>query len=252
MSLWRWVSSSPGWRTGPSKSTKESENNFPTVGSPNPMLTGIALVRRLARKLVPDIPAATAEPGFAPLFNGFSIAGWTMAGSGGFHIVNGALESFNGTSELGLLWHQRPAPADFTLRLEWRTFDLADNSGVFVRFPDPDSKNYKNTAWVGVHFGFEIQIDEAGPTPFTRTGAIYDEPTQTRTEVAANPPGTWNEFEIQVQAQRYTVKLNGVLVSDFTNPHAGRGLATTATAPSYLGLQSYPGKRVQFRNIRIA
>ena len=55
-----------------------------------------------------------------------------------------------------------------------------------------------------------------------------------------------------MQGQRYTVKLNGVPVTDFTNPHAGCGLATTATAPSYIGLQSYPGKRVQFRNIRIA
>jgi hypothetical protein len=224
---------------------------FPTIGSPNPMLTGIALVRRLARKLVPDVPAATAEPGFTPVFNGFSIAGWTMAGGGGFNIVDGALESFNGTSELGLLWHQKPAPADFTLRLEWRTFNAADNSGVFVRFPDPDSKGYMNTAWVGVHFGFEVQIDESGPTPVTRTGAIYAEPTQVRNEVAANPPGAWNEFEIQVQGQHYTVKLNGTLVSDFTNPHAGRGLPSTAKAPSYIGLQSYPGKRVEFRNIRI-
>ncbi len=201
---------------------------------------------------LPDVPAATAEPGFVPLFNGFSLAGWTMAGSGGFAIVDGALESFNGTGELGLLWHQRPAPGDFTLRLEWRAFGPADNSGVFIRFPDPDSKGYVNTAWVGVHFGFEVQIDESGPTPFTRTGAIYDEPTQVRTEIAANPPGVWNEFEIQAQGQHYTVKLNGVLVSDFNNPHVGRGLATTPTAPSYIGLQSYPGTRVQFRNIRVA
>jgi choline dehydrogenase-like flavoprotein len=225
---------------------------FPTIGSPNPMLTGIALVRRLARKLVPDVPAATAEPGFTPLFNGFSLAGWTMAGSGGFNIVDGALESFNGTSELGLLWHQKPSPADFTLRLEWRTFNPTDNSGVFVRFPDPDSKGYVNTAWVGVDFGFEVQIDESGPTSITRTGAIYQEPTQVRNELPANPPGNWNAFEIQVQGQHYTVKLNGVLVSDFTNPHAGRGVAGTIKKPSYLGLQTYPGKRVQFRNIRIS
>lgn len=225
---------------------------FPTIGSPNPMLTGIALVRRLARKLVPDISAATAEPGFTPLFNGFSLAGWTMAGSGGFNIVAGALESSNGTGELGLLWHQKPAPADYTLRLEWRTFSAADNSGVFVRFPDPDSKGYINTAWVGVHFGFEVQIDASGPTPITRTGAIYDEPAQVRNEIAANPPGTWNDFEIQVQGQHYTVKLNGVQVSDFQNPHADRGLPTTPKAPSYIGLQAYPGKRVQFRNIRVA
>src|SRR5262249_3198028 len=44
---------------------------FPSVGSPNPMLTGIALSRRLADRLatapVPFVPS----DGFTPLFDGF-------------------------------------------------------------------------------------------------------------------------------------------------------------------------------------
>src|SRR6266567_2707335 len=35
-----------------------------------------------------------------------------------------------------------------------------DNSGIFVAFPDPEQQNYDNTAYVGVNFGFEVQIDE--------------------------------------------------------------------------------------------
>jgi hypothetical protein len=35
-----------------------------------------------------------------------------------------------------------------------------DNSGVFVACPHPEQQNYDNTAYVGVDFGFEIQIDE--------------------------------------------------------------------------------------------
>src|SRR5690349_19925667 len=34
---------------------------FPTIGSPNPMLTGIGLVRRLGDSLLPDPPLPTAE-----------------------------------------------------------------------------------------------------------------------------------------------------------------------------------------------
>ena len=227
---------------------------FPTIGSPNPMLTGIALARRLARRLVPDISDATAEPGFTPLFNGHGLNGWTMAGAGGFRVIGGALESFNDTSELGLLWCSKPTPPDFTLRLEWRTFLVDDNSGVFVRFPDPDSKNYSNPAWVASHFGFEVQIDDLGQpdgVPIHTTGAIYNEPGQILSLVAAKPPGQWNEYEIRVQGQEYTVLLNGVQVTRFENPLLGRGLASTAKAPAYIGLQAYPGKRVQFRNIRI-
>ncbi|ULA62668.1 MAG: hypothetical protein LZF86_50048 [Nitrospira sp.] len=229
---------------------------FPTIGSPNPMLTGIAFARRLASLLVPDAPDAMAEPGFTPLFNGHSLKGWTMTGGGGFHIVDGALESFNNdpNGELGLLWSHLPTPADYTLRLEWRVFRPQDNSGVFVRFPDPNSKGYLNPAWVGVHFGFEVQIDEFGRpdgAAIHKTGAIYNEPGQALSQQPANPPGQWNAYEIRVQGQRYTVLLNDVQVTQFNNPHAGRGLASTAKTPSYLGLQAYPNQRVQFRNLRI-
>jgi hypothetical protein len=51
---------------------------FPTVGSPNPMLTGTALARRLADKLAQFTPAAP-DAGFTMLFNGTSLSGWSMS-----------------------------------------------------------------------------------------------------------------------------------------------------------------------------
>src|SRR3954466_7874972 len=62
---------------------------FPTIGSPNPMLTGIALVRRLGDHLLPPPPIAVAEDGFKPLFDGKQkskdlFTNWLMAGGGGF------------------------------------------------------------------------------------------------------------------------------------------------------------------------
>jgi choline dehydrogenase-like flavoprotein len=228
---------------------------FPTIGSPNPMLTGIALGRRLAAALVPAVADAGAEQGFTPLFNGHGLRGWSMRGGGGFRVVDGALESFNDTSELGLLWCHRPTPRDFILRLQWRTFSSDANSGVFVRFPDPDGRSYANPAWVAVHFGFEIQIDDLGRpdgADIHKTGAIYNEPTQILSLQPPRPVGQWNDYEIRFQGQDYTVVLNGNTVSRFTNPHAGRGVASTAKVPSYIGLQAYLGQRVQFRNVRIS
>ena len=106
-----------------------------------------------------------------------------------------------------------------------------------------------------MHFGFEIQIDALGQpdgADIHKTGAIYNEPGQSLALQSAKTPGEWNEYEIRVQGDRYTVFLNGSQVTQFDNPHAGRGLASTGIAPSYVGLQAYPGQRVQFRNIRIA
>jgi hypothetical protein len=128
-----------------------------------------------------------------------------------------------------------------------------DNSGVFVRFPNPNSKGYDNPAYVAVHFGFEVQIDETGApdgAPQHRTGAIYDEPNQAFALQPALPVGQWNSYEIRVQADTYTVQLNGIQVTEFTNPHADRGVPSRPDAPRFIGMQAHTGV-VAFRNIEI-
>ncbi|HEY2958981.1 MAG TPA: family 16 glycoside hydrolase [Actinomycetota bacterium] len=220
----------------------------PTMGSPNPMLTSIALGRRLANHLVPRPP----RPGEGPrsLFDGQSLDGWETAGQGGFVVSGGVLQAAPG-GDLGLLWSTTPTPADFVLRCDWRLAQANDNSGVFVRFPNPNSKGYGNTAYVAVHFGFEVQIDETGAPDGAdqhRTGAVYGEPNQAFNLRAALPVGQWNAFEVGVQGQTYTVRLNGVQVTRFDNPHAGRGLPGGPNAASFVGLQAHTGA-VAFRNI---
>jgi hypothetical protein len=214
------------------------------------MLTSIALGRRLANHLVPVAP----QPGEPPrsLFNRQNLEGWEMAGQGSFVVANGVLQAVPG-GDLGLLWATTPTPADFVLRCEWRLGQDTDNSGVFVRFPNPNSKGYNNTAYVAVHFGFEAQIDETGAPDGAdqhRTGAIYGEPDQALNLQAALPAGQWNTYEIKVQGQTYTVKLNGAQVTQFDNPHAGRGLPSRPDAPSFIGLQTHTGA-VAFRNIEL-
>jgi choline dehydrogenase-like flavoprotein len=222
---------------------------MPSTGSPNPMLSGIALVRRLGDQLVQPY---SPETGFKALFDGFDTSSWNMAGRGNFIAMDGALESIPGDN-IGLFWSATPTPADFVLKLEWMRTGLNDNSGVFVRFPDPNSKGYNNTAFVGVDFGFEVQIDEQGApdgAAIHKTGAIYAQPNQTLSQIPAKPPLEWNEYEIRAKGQTYTVLLNGVQVTTFQNTDAARGLASTSKAPSYIGLQSHTG-RVAFRKIRI-
>ncbi|MCK7580607.1 MAG: DUF1080 domain-containing protein [Chromatiales bacterium] len=144
-------------------------------------------------------------------------------------------------------------PADFALKLQWNRALHEDNSGVFIRFPHPDIKGFNNTAFVPVVFGFEVQIDELGAPDglaIHRTGAIYNEPSQMLSLQAARPAGQWNDFEIRVQGQTYTVFLNGNQVTVFNNPHAGRGLPSAPGAPSFIGLQTHTG-RVSFRDIRV-
>ena len=234
---------------------------FPSVGSPNPMLTGIALARRLADKLTSKAVPYTPSDGFTPLFDGISTANWRMAGGGNFIVVDGLLESVPG-GELGLFWCTDPTPANFVLKLEWLGTRADDNSGVFVRFPNPDSKGYANPHFVAVDFGFEIQIDDTGFNPDTnqfhdplhQTGAVYG--FAPSSQVASRRLGQWNTYEIHVVQQTYTVILNEIQVAQFAflvgsdAQHPDRGLPTTASVPRFIGLQAHTG-RVMFRNIRI-
>jgi choline dehydrogenase-like flavoprotein len=233
---------------------------FPTIGSPNPMLTGTAFARRLATHLIETMPhhVAQADPGFTLLFDGLTLGGWAMSTINGesgrpgrFIVIDGALEGTHATG-LGLLWYTTVMPPNYILKLQWKRFRHEDNSGVLLRFPDPRTKGYRNTAWVASHFGYEVQIDELGvgnPNGANkfRTGAIYDVDDQTFSLKPAKPAGEWNDYEIRVQGNRFTVSLNGQQVTDFTNTDPNRG----QPANSHIGLQIHPGSRIAFRDIQM-
>jgi hypothetical protein len=105
---------------------------------------------------------------------------------------------------------------------------------------------------VADHFGYEVQIDELGQPDGSdkfRTGAIYAVDSQTLSLQPARPAGEWNDYEIRVEGARFTVKLNGAQVTEFVNADPSRGQPTTATAPSFIGLQIHFGSRMAFRNI---
>lgn len=236
---------------------------FPTIGSPNPMLTGVALCRRMGDALATSQPYI-APDGFEVLFNGFDTSAWRMTtirnqpkgrdNPGSMRVWNGALETVPG-NDMGIFWCTRKMPNNFILRLEWLRWAHGANSGVYLRFPDPESKGYDNTAYVAVDFGFEVQIDELGDIPVHRTGAIYRQDNrtdgETLTQRPARPPGEWNEYELRVEGQMYTAKLNGqtVCVFDNTGLYSQRG---QTSVPTYVGLQVYPvaSALVGFRRIR--
>jgi hypothetical protein len=105
---------------------------LPTCGSANPVMNGVAIRRRLARRLVPEgdagqpmrpfvqyTPASLGPSGtVVPLFDGTSFANWRMAGRGTFHVIDGALQSVP-SFDLGLLWCTTPMPQNYVLELEF-------------------------------------------------------------------------------------------------------------------------------------
>ena len=79
------------------------------------------------------------------LFDGHTLDGWRMAGPGSFELVGDVLECRGG---MGLLWYSAQAFTDFVVDIDWQVVRVEDNSGVFVRFPDP-----ADDPWVAVNEG---------------------------------------------------------------------------------------------------
>jgi Domain of Unknown Function (DUF1080) len=175
------------------------------------------------------------DSNFISIFDGKTLKGWKMAGDGRFVIVESdiALQSDKGG---GLLWYAEKEYKNFILKLEWKVSDEGDNSGVFVRFPDPDDNPN-----IAVREGYEIQIDNKAGNPIHQTGAIYDFVAPSK--VVSKPPSQWNTMEIQALDQSYVVIINGEKVTEFTGSRLTEG---------YMGLQAHDDKsKVSFRNIMV-
>lgn len=246
---------------------------LPTIGSPNPVLSGVALTRHTADRVVVPQPAASAD-GFRLLFDGTAdtFNRWEAVGAGSFTLVDGMIVAQPGNG-LGLLYYTAEQFDDFRLRLRFRLHHGAENSGVHVRFRNPrrrvpnpaspgadDDWAYENPAWVAVHTGFEVQIDElARPDGLDqhRTGAVYGIPLgdklnqQQYQRPSLFPPDAWNTLEVQVIGQEYTVLVNGVQASQFSNGDKGRGRPASDDPESgFVGIQAH-SDLVAFRDIEV-
>lgn len=264
---------------------------FPTIGSPNPMLTGVALCRRTADLLTDKVlakpPALAVESDFTTMLfdgTGKTFSQWvrvspkTKTGaplSNGFALVNGEIVTY-GSLDFGLLYYAFEKFTDFTLRLQLRLLQPNANSGVFVRFADPlvrqtdviaermkkaGHDRTENRGWTAVHSGFEVQIDDGAATRKTRTGAIYEipagDPNEPAWQIYTPPPPmvpfTWYEMEIDVHANRYVVRMRNF---DDNSPWVQTTDYTNTDADrglpgGYIGLQSHANSPVAFRHIRL-
>jgi hypothetical protein len=187
---------------------------------------------------------------FTIIFDGNNLNEWQIAGKGKFVVLRAEEEEeeeqsiiLRSDGGMGLLWYAKKMYRNFILKLDWKTNHKSDNSGIFVRFPNPD-----NDPMIAVNNGYEIQIDDlAMPdgNPIHNTGAIYGfaAPSYSSKQIASKEVGQWNRFEIKVVDQSYSVILNNILITKFVGNRSLQG---------YIGLQNHDSKStVSFRNIMI-
>ncbi|MEI7056554.1 DUF1080 domain-containing protein [Nocardioides sp. CCNWLW239] len=219
--------------------------------------------------------------GYDQIFDGSaaSFAKWAYAGDGGFDLLpDGTIRSRAGAGGgFGTLWYPEKEFGDFSLRLQFRDDapgTARGNSGVQVRFPElwgpvegcPTTFNggeTGNLSWIAVNCGHEIQVNdspEGGSNDPRKTGSVYGFADLDLARARPTPKGTWNDLEIRVVGQHYTVIRNGVVINEFENlpglPFPGRPNDPDSSSRGligHVGIQAHGSTPdvVSYRNVRI-
>ncbi len=161
-------------------------------------------------------------------------ADWKMAGPGSFELKDGISTAKGG---MGLWWYGKKEFKNACFEIEFNAPEDADNSGVFIRFPDPG-----NDPWIAVKQGYEIQIC-GNESHKNKTGAIYDIQPGIHPDMKV---GEWNTYKIITAGDQIGIILNDKLINIF-ECQDGRG-----DVSGYFGLQNHDdGSPVQFRNVKV-
>ena len=189
------------------------------------------------------------DAGVVPLFDGRTLAGWTLVdGRGpGYVVQDGTIVCPKDGG--GRLFTEKEY-SDFVLRFEFRT-EPGGNNGIGIRAPYDGDPAYQ---------GMEIQILDDGHAMYKgqirseqHHGSVYDViPARTG---FLKPAGEWNVEEIRADRRRIRVMLNGVIILDadldtVQEPAVLAKHPGLARTTGHIGLLGH-GSLVEFRNLRI-
>lgn len=203
------------------------------------MLTAVII----AALSVPFARAATPlEEGFTALFDGKTFAGWRLSeeNTNSWKIEDGALVTRGQRSHLFYVGDERTF-RNFELKVEVMT-ETNSNGGIFFH------TRYQPSNWPTN--GFECQVNVT-QSDWKKTGSLYDVANLGVTPARDN---TWWTQHITVNGRRVTVRIDGVIVLEYTEPDGaqpGRSF-TRKLGDGTFALQAHdPRSVVRYRNIRV-
>jgi hypothetical protein len=156
---------------------------------------------RLLLVLLGSTLALSAAERWQPLWDGKSLAGWTVIGKGTWKIEGGALHGTNVKAEkdYGHLVTEK-IYGDFTVRLKFKS--LKGNSGLYFRI---EEKGFSGVA------GFQAEIDatkDVGGLYETNGRSWVSQPTPAQVATWFKP-GEWNEMIVSARGGHIIVQING-------------------------------------------
>jgi 3-keto-disaccharide hydrolase len=190
--------------------------------------------------------ASADEPGFTPLFDGKTLAGWE-GDERVFHVQDGAIVAGSATERIvhNEFLASKDEFGDFELRLKARLVGKGQNAGVQFR-----SQRIPN------HFemiGYQCDMGTMQGRPIW--GTLYDESRRRKFLAeadaqklsAALKTNDWNDLVIRCEGPRVQLWVNGLQTVDYTEPDSD------IPRRGRFGLQIHGGEPAEaaYRDIRI-
>ncbi len=199
----------------------------------------LILLLTLSACALAQLPQGTRPPGedWVQLFNGKDVSNWNSVGGQQWTVEDGVLIGRAVNKSYGYLETPRDYK-NFQMSVRFKCIGTG-NSGVYFH-----TKFKPGTADVSQGAQFEIDCNimrhTGGVYGFGRAWIVWPAP-QNETVVRQ---GDWNEMLVTVDGNRYTSRLNGVPMIDFTDPRAPFIQGTIA-----LQLHSGGEGHMQFKDI---
>lgn len=208
--------------------------------------------------IVSSLAAADKPAAFAPLFDGKTLAGWTVkGGTATYGVEDGAIVGRTVEGSKNTFLCTVRDYADFEFECEVRC-DPKLNSGFQIRShtyarPTPQASNPKKQREAGEVYGYQCEITTADKGV---SGNFWDEGRRTKwlDDLAGKPgakafkDGEWNRYRIVTQGDRIRSWVNGVPCADFRD---------ALDATGFIGLQVHGIAKgtgpfeVRWKNIRL-
>jgi len=198
-------------------------------------------------------PGWSAEDGWIALFDGRSLTGWKASENPGSpRVEDGAIVCEGKRAHLFYVGPDGRAEFEnFELELEVKT-EPGANSGVYFH------TRWQDSGWPTA--GFEAQVNNRQPVfkeydyrENKKTGSLYGLRNLYKPMV---PDGEWFTMNIRVHRPRVEIRLNGQLVTEYTEP-ANPDLPPPAPPLNRLGRGTFAlqchdeDSRARYRNIRV-
>ncbi len=195
----------------------------------------------LGMLLATAVTAVADEPGFEPLFDGKSLAGWKAnENAESWKVTDGQIVCHGPRSHLFYVGPDAEHPAEFTdfhLKADVMT-KPGSNSGIFFH------TKFQETGWPTV--GYEMQVNNSQKDP-VRTGSIYN---VVKNFVPPAEDDTWFTQELIVKGKAMAVIVNGRVLFEFVEPEGVTG--TRKLSAGTFALQAHdPGSEVHYKNLRV-